>query len=431
MQPGATVKRVTIVLEHAPGSHISRTATALLEQLRAEGVTRVLVLRALAGIDSAGQLQTMRLAEVVPELPELVVWIDTPDRVARLLPQLQSLVSDGFITVEDTEVVFATATTVPDLPPAVTVGDVMTRDVVTVQPDTPMRELVADLVQRNFGAVPVIDADRRVVGIVTNGDLVHRGGLPIRLDLLRSFDTPALHAQLSQLASVHHRVQEIMTSPVVTVGPAMDVRHAAALMLQRKLKRLPVVDATGRLVGMVSRVDLLHTVRSVATPAPAAARRPTLASGDTPVGQIMNRVVPTVTADMPLPQVVNAVMSTRLNRAVVVDDARHVLGIVTDAEVVERLTPQARPGVLRVLMHRVPFVHGGSEMAELLRHTTGRTARDVMLTDIVIANEHEPVRAVLAAMLTQRKKLVPVVNQANELSGMVDRADLLQVLAAL
>ncbi len=276
--------------------------------------------------------------------------------------------------------------------------------------------------------MPVVDEEGRVVGIVTNGDLVRRGGLPVRLELLQTFDTPEVHAQLARLAEPRREVREVMTSPAVTVRPEMDVRHVAELMLRHRLKRLPVVDGAGRLVGIVSRVDLLRTVAGVPEGPPAPERYPPHVSGTAPVRTIMSPEVPVVAADAPLPEVVNVVASTRLNRAVVVDEHRHVLGVITDAELIERLTPRARPGVLSALMHRIPFVPGSREAEEALRHTTGTRARDLMTRDIVVAREDEPVREVLARMLRQGKKIVPVVDERGALVGMVDRADLLRVL---
>ncbi len=428
MQIGERGKRVTIYVGGSSEQHAWRTTHRILERLHAEGAANVAAFKAAAAVDAAGRVQGLRLADVVPDLPMLIVWIDTPERVEQILPHISGVLSEGTITVEEAQIAYHVTRTVPDLPPAVTVGEVMTREVVAVHPETPMRELVDDLVERSFRAVPVIDADRRVIGIITNGDLVRRGGLPVHLGLLQSFDIPSIHEQLAKLAEPHRQAGEIMTSPAVTVRPELHVQHAAELMLKRKLKRLPVVDAEGLLLGIVSRVDLLHTIAGAHDqPGPEGAR-PLHANGTTPVKNIMATAVPTMAAESPLPQVVNVVMSTRLNRAVVVDSTRHVLGVVTEAELVERLTPEARPGALSVFMHHIPFIHGSREMEEMLQHTTGKTARDVMRTDIVVAREDEPVRDVLAAMLRQGKKIVPIVNQAGELTGMVDRADLLRAL---
>ncbi|HZU78125.1 MAG TPA: DUF190 domain-containing protein [Dehalococcoidia bacterium] len=428
MQLAGRAKQVTIFVGHPPGESGGTPYLRILDRLKAEGAAGATAFRAVAAFGARAHVHTARLADVAPDLPVMIVWIDTAERVARILPHIRALVAEGLIAVADVDVELYT-TAVRDLPPAATVGEVMTRSVVTVQPDTPIVELIRDLVQRPFRAVPVIDAERRVVGIVTNGDLVRRGGLPVRLELLQTFETPALHDQLARLVAPHRLVGEIMTHPVVTVSPDLDVRHAAELMIKRRLKRLPVVDAEGRLVGIVSRVDLLKTVTTPATAPMPEEPQPAHVTGATPVRSIMTTTVPTLPADAPLPQVVNAVASTRLNRAVVVDAERRVLGIVTDAELVERLTPQARPGVLTVLMERIPFVHGSQEAEEAVRHTTGTRARDLMQTDVVTAREDEPVRDVLAAMLDKNKKLVPIVDEAGRLTGMVDRADLLRVLA--
>ncbi len=428
MQLAGRAKKVTIIVGHPAGEPGGTPYLRILERLKAEGAAGATAFKAIAAFGARAHVQAARLAEIVPDLPVMIVWIDTPERVARILPRISAMVHEGLIAVEEVDVQLYATTAVPDLPPAVTVGDVMTRQVVTVRPDTPMRELVEDLVNRRFRAVPVVDEEGRVVGIVTNGDLVRRGGLPVRLELLQTFDTPALHAQLARLAEPHREVREVMTSPVVTVRPEIDVRQAAALMIRRRLKRLPVVDEAGRLVGIVSRVDLLRTVAGAPEGPPGPEQYPPHVPGTAPVRTIMSPEVPVVAADAPLSEVVNVVASTRLNRAVVVDEHRHVLGIITDAELIERLTPRARPGVLSALMHRIPFVPGSREAEEVLRHTTGTRARDLMTRDIVVAREDEPVREVLARMLQQGKKIVPVVDERGALVGMVDRADLLRVL---
>lgn len=427
-QAAQRAKKVTIIVSHLKKDAGGVPHLRILDRLKVEGASGATAFRALAAFGTSAQVHAARLAEVVPDLPVMIVWIDTAERVERILPHIRAMIGEGLIAIDDVDVEFYTAG-VRDLPTAVTVAEVMTRDVVAVQPNTPLAELVMTLVQRPFRAVPVIDDERRVVGIVTNGDLVRRGGLPVRLELLQTFATEQIRDQLARLAAPYRTVEEIMTSPVVTVHPELDVRHAAELMIRRKLKRLPVVDGEGRLIGIVSRVDLLKTVTTAAATAPAeAGSHPSRVVGDTPVRAIMNTMVPAIPADAPLPEIVNVVASTRLNRAVVVDAERRVLGIITDAELVERLTPQARPGVLRTLMERIPFVHGSQATQEIMRHATGTRARDLMQTDVVIAREEEPVREVLAKMLSQGKKLVPIVDEHGRLTGMVDRADVLRIL---
>lgn len=414
-------KKVTILVNQPHGEH-GQTYIKILDRLKAEGAAGATAFKAIAAFGAQARVESLRLSDIVPDLPVMIVWIDTEERVERILPAIQDMVVEGLIAVEETDVAVYTTAAVPDLPIGVPVADVMTRDVVTAYPDTPMQEVVSDLLHRHFRSVPVIDDQGRVIGIITNSDLVRRGGLPVRLELLRTFETPELHDALARLAQAHTAAREVMTSPVVTVQPSLDVRHAAELMCSRSLKRLPVVDEDGHLVGIVSRADLLRAVAGERVARLPETFPDVQAQGNQPIRTIMSKDVPKVRADARLPAIVDAVLSTRLNRAVVVDDGDRVLGIITDSELVARLTPEMHAGVLTSLMQRMPFVPH-SEI-----YPTGNRAQDLMLTDIYVANENDPIRDVLAQVLRRPRKIVPIVDGDRKLVGVVDRADLLGVL---
>jgi CBS domain-containing protein len=124
----------------------------------------------------------------------------------------------------------------------------------------PLAEAVGMLLDRDYRALPVVDAANTLVGIVTNGDLVQRGGLSARMQLLVALQRPALERELAS-----HRVQEktvgdVMTREVVSVQPDEPLDRATHLMVERRIKRLPVVDPERRLLGMLSRIDVLRTM---------------------------------------------------------------------------------------------------------------------------------------------------------------------------
>jgi CBS domain-containing protein len=137
----------------------------------------------------------------------------------------------------------------------VTVGDVMTREVVRVRAETPYRAIVDLLVERRISAVPVVDEANRVVGVVSEADLLHRVEFIGDEHERRVFERPSRHEARtkSHAASAH----DLMTSPAVTVPPDLPVVGAAKLMATSGVQRLPVVDARGTLVGIVARGDLL------------------------------------------------------------------------------------------------------------------------------------------------------------------------------
>ncbi len=136
-----------------------------------------------------------------------------------------------------------------------TVRSVMTRNVVTARPDTSFKDLVTTLADERVSALPVVDDEGRVVGVVSEGDLLHRLDLPPDNPHSRLLRRRASAAPAGPLGDV---AAGLMTRPAVTVASNAAVGSAARLMERHGVKRLPVVDGT-RLVGIVSRRDLLST----------------------------------------------------------------------------------------------------------------------------------------------------------------------------
>jgi CBS domain-containing protein len=136
-----------------------------------------------------------------------------------------------------------------------TVADVMTRHVATVTEETGYKQIVETLTTNAVSAVPVIDAGHRVVGVVSEADLVHKvdvAGLePHGWLLERKRIRTARQKANADFA------RDLMTAPAITITADDPVAVAARVMDVEGVKRLPVVDSEGRLVGIVSRSDLL------------------------------------------------------------------------------------------------------------------------------------------------------------------------------
>jgi CBS-domain-containing membrane protein len=140
------------------------------------------------------------------------------------------------------------------------VESVMTRDVVTASPDTPFKELTRLLSEHGISGIPVVDEERKLVGIVTEADLLwtEKEREPKRRSrFLEWFIDRKRLAEIERVAP-DLRARDVMTREVVTVEPQTPLREAVARLLRAEVKRLPVVDADRRIVGIVSRGDLLE-----------------------------------------------------------------------------------------------------------------------------------------------------------------------------
>jgi CBS domain-containing protein len=141
----------------------------------------------------------------------------------------------------------------------VKIRDVMTSAVISVRPDTPYKAMVERLVEADVSGLPVIDASGALVGVVTEADLASKGayGGHRRRALALMLDVLAAPTWMNKAGG--WTAADVMTSDVVVCVPDEDLRAAARRMLERRVKRMPVVD-DGVVVGMVSRHDLLKVL---------------------------------------------------------------------------------------------------------------------------------------------------------------------------
>jgi CBS domain-containing protein len=145
--------------------------------------------------------------------------------------------------------------------------DVMTTEVITVAPDTTVQELAKILSEREISGAPVVDSSNRLVGVVSEGDLLHRAetGTERRVQRRRSWwlDSVAAEEELARdYVKAHGRtVADIMTHGVISVDETTDLAEIAMLLETKRIKRVPVVN-NGKLVGIVSRANLVRALAS-------------------------------------------------------------------------------------------------------------------------------------------------------------------------
>jgi CBS-domain-containing membrane protein len=144
------------------------------------------------------------------------------------------------------------------------VADVMTREVITVTPETSLRDLAALLAEHKLNGVPVVDDEGDVVGVVCESDLVNQNQplhIPtvfVILDSIIPLENPwRLQKEFKRITAT--TVGDIYSKPAITVEPETDVAEVARIMSTRHLHTIPVVER-GKLVGVVGKSDVIRSM---------------------------------------------------------------------------------------------------------------------------------------------------------------------------
>jgi CBS domain-containing protein len=151
-------------------------------------------------------------------------------------------------------------------------ADIMSRRVVTIRPDSSVEAAARLMLRHHISGLPVVDASGAVVGMVTEGDLLRRAEIGTERQRSRWLELLVSPGRLAQdYVQAHARkISEIMIREVVSIAPSQPLAEVVALMERHHVKRLPVIDK-GRLVGVVSRADLLDALINMAADTSPAA----------------------------------------------------------------------------------------------------------------------------------------------------------------
>ncbi|HXR37287.1 MAG TPA: DUF190 domain-containing protein [Candidatus Binataceae bacterium] len=420
-------KQLTIFIGETDLYHHHALYMAIIEMLRREGCSGATATRGIAGFGASTLIHTSAILRLSMDLPITITVVDRPQRIERVLGPLREMAPRALITVQDVEVVQSGAPFKEGLPD-VKVSEVMCREVATVHPDSPITQVIEILLDKDFTAVPVVDDAGKVVGMISDSDLLTRGGMNVTISLKKATDLDFVHQLHDSLENPNRKVSEVMTREVATVPPDMILGRAAKLMVEKRLKRLPVVDAQGKLIGILGRLDVLNTIAAVHLPEWHPEAR--LIGAQATVEDVMTRDVPAVHESAPVEEIFELLVSSSHKRVVVVDDRRHVAGIVADSDLLSRVSRESWPGLMEILVAKVPIekISGGAR--KHLQKLRARTAEDLMTRSVVTVREKMPVASALALSAEKGVKRLPVVDAEGELIGIVGRSEMMRALLA-
>jgi PII-like signaling protein len=265
------VKRLMIFIDETDRWHGANLSDAIVERVRKEGSAGATVLRGMVGFGVHGQVHTTSIVDLSVNLPVVMIVIDEPEKIDRLLPILQEMVKEGLITIDEVQAIRRNQSEknveANETSPASRehlVAEYMDEAPITVPPEMLVEDVIAVLLKNHRAYLPVVNEAGILLGIVTSQDLlariVHIPQGPFRFFSLHGAER---HEASKDVKS--STASAIMRTHFAAVEPESVMAKAVQLMLHDRLSALPVVK-NNKLVGILRLPDVLQKALSVEYP---------------------------------------------------------------------------------------------------------------------------------------------------------------------
>ena len=417
-------KAIEIFTSEEARYHKKPVADAVMQYIKDLKIAaRCMVTRAVAGCNESGEVASGRIVILSANMPLRIYIVLPAAETERVLDGLNGIVTDGIVALHDLNVI-SHRTRNAFFPRQLMVRDVMTSAPQSVRAGAPLSDVARLLLSSVFTGLPVVDEKNRPIGVISQGDLIKKGGLPLRLGLLAESDQNRLESVLNRMAS--RKAADVMTTPAVMVAADQPLAKAVELMLTKGVKRLPVVDAAKGLTGMLSRLDVFRMVMREAPDWNAFKAQQIEVGHLKRVADILRRDVHTVLPQTPLNEVIRLIDDNDIQRVVVVDDQGMLLGLISDRDLLRYFKPE-QEGVWHLLAKvKHPFEQEACRLGDLQQCLSETNAGAAMTTGLVTAGEEMLIEEAIALMIEKGLKRLPVVDSDGRFKGMISRDSLLR-----
>jgi H+/Cl- antiporter ClcA/CBS domain-containing protein len=292
------------------------------------------------------------------------------------------------------------------------VRSIMSSPAIALPADAPLSEIVRLAVTEGVRSLPVVNSQDVVIGIITDDDL-HRAGLDANLTRLTRLTEAERRVLITPVQAVPAR--DLMTAPVISLSHTASLVQAVDLLNAHQLKRLPVVDDAGHLLGILTRSDIL---REIAAADPGGAHpEDHWIRWEAVVGDVDFEPAVTLSVEDSVEAAVRYFAGGEIKRVLVCDRAGRAVGILTEADLLARVGAEERSQLLAALRGQP---NGGESIQQPLAELTTEPL-------ITVRPELSAYRA-LQLMLDNHIKRLPVVDERGRVLGLVGRAGLMRVL---
>jgi CBS domain-containing protein len=301
----------------------------------------------------------------------------------------------------------------------------MTSSPETTTASTPLSDIVKLLLSSFFSGIPVVDSDNHPIGIITQSDLIFKANLPVKLSLLGKAEQDKLDKFIRTLDS--RIAQEIMSHPVVTIEEDELAIEAIDLMVQKNVKRLVVVDQSGCINGILSRMDIFHGITRESPDWNSLKKEKIKLINVKYVSDIMRRDTFHVKPDTSIEEVIYLVDKKDLQCVAVVDEDENLLGMIFDHDLLDVLSDHG-VGLWEHFRSMISLKKSGKSYKTYLAKVQDKTARDVMKTDLIKVLEDTEIDKAIYLITTKKIKRLPVVSKDGKFKGIINRESLLRAV---
>ena len=385
---------------------------------------RIMVTRGVGGYYEDGEIASGRLEILSCNMPIRIDMILPEEETAQMVTVLEEMLVEGVVALRDLNVLIHKVKN-SFFPRHLRVVDIMTRNPTFAEMESSLMDVMRSLLPSIFSGVPVVDEKKRPLGVITQGDLIRKGGVPLRPGLISELD---LGVQEGLLKTLEGKIaKDIMTQPAITIKENQFLADAVDVMLSKGVKRLPVVAESGRLTGMVSRIDIFRTAMREAPDWSALEARSIRVDRMKQVGDLQRRDIHTVGPQAPISEVIRVIGQNDIQRVAVVDQSGRFLGLISDRDLLCYFKPEEEglSGLIirwKLAMNEVVQSEGSKKRFE------ETLARHVMRTHLITVTEATPLEEALRIMTEKALKRLPVVDDSGRFKGMVSRDSLLRTV---
>ncbi|MDQ7031294.1 MAG: DUF190 domain-containing protein [Desulfonauticus sp.] len=366
---------------------------------REQNLLGATVYRGIMGFGANSYIHSTKILRLSEDLPIVIDIIDDQEKIAKFVQKIKIFFQQGTIVtinLEDT------------LHFPLLVKDVMISNPVTISYKSLVSDALSLMSYKKVKFLPVIDIDKKLKGVLTGRDILNLISVAINFNLKNKDISNVIKKEIPQ----DIRVEEVMTKEVVTIGPQSTINECTKILHKNKIKRLPVVDEENKLVGVISKTDILFYFTNIKP------HTDNISSIKGVYAKDLACEVPIVELDTSVDKIITTILEHPLQMAVCVDDAQKACGLIFDSDLINYFFSK----------NKMDSVGLWDRIKEFFVKEKDISLESLIHKKFYFVEPEDDVHTIIQKMKEYNVKRLPVLTKKRLVLGVVERDALLSYL---